>query len=50
MNKGKLIFAQAMEHVPLSICGIAKKMLYQDIATSLLGPNVKAHPPWAAKR
>ncbi len=39
MNKGKLVFSQAMEHVPLSICAIAKKMLYQDIATSLLGPN-----------
>ena len=24
MNKGKLVFAQAMEHVPLSICAIAK--------------------------
>ncbi len=39
MNKGKLVFAQAMEHVPLSICAIAKTMLYPDIATSLLGPN-----------
>jgi hypothetical protein len=39
MNKGKLVFSQAMEHVPLSICAIAKKMLYQDIAISLLGPN-----------
>ena len=35
MNKGKLIFAQAMEHVQLSIYAIAKNTWLQTVTRSL---------------